>query len=78
MKITAIDTYLVHLTNRNLPLVKITTDEGIHSIGEAHSWGPDKATIEVIRDFTPWLIGRDPRDNAALRAAIGVNADRTA
>ena len=25
MKITAIDTYLVHLTNRNLPLVKITT-----------------------------------------------------
>jgi hypothetical protein len=28
MKITAIDTYLVHLTNRNLPLVKITTDEG--------------------------------------------------
>ena len=78
MKIRAIDTYLVHLTNRNLPLVKITTDEGIHGIGEAHSCGPDKATIEVIRDFTPWLIGRDPRHNAALRAAIGVNADRTA
>jgi len=78
MKITAIDTYLVHLTNRNLPLVKITTDEGIPGIGEMHSCEPDKATIEVIRAFTPWLIRRDPRHNAALQAAIGVNADRTA
>jgi|RhiMethySRZTD1v2_1073278.scaffolds.fasta_scaffold5200163_1 L-alanine-DL-glutamate epimerase-like enolase superfamily enzyme len=77
MKITAIGTYLFHLTNRNLPLVKITTDEGIQGIGEAHSCEPDKATIEVIRDFTPWLIGRDPRDTAALPAVIGVNADRT-
>jgi galactonate dehydratase len=66
MKIIAIDTYLVNLSNRNLPLVKITTDEGIHGIGEAYSCGPDKATVEVIRDFTPWLIGRDPRDIEGL------------
>ena len=66
MKITAIDTYLVNLGNRNLPLVKITTDEGIHGIGEAYSCGPDKATVEVIRDFESWLVGRDPRDIEGL------------
>jgi len=60
MKITAIDNYLVHLTNRNLPLVKITTDEGIQGIGEAHSCEPDKATIEVIRDFNSGSSGAIP------------------
>jgi galactonate dehydratase len=66
MKITEIDTYLVNLGNRNLPLIKISTDEGIHGIGEAYSCGPDKATVEVIRDFATWLIGHDPRDIEGL------------
>lgn len=66
MKITKIDTYLVNLGHRNIPYVKVHTDEGIYGIGEAYSCGPDKATVEVIHDFEEWLTGRDPRDVEAL------------
>src|SRR6185295_18041762 len=66
MKITKIDTYLVNLGHRNIPYVKVHTDEGIYGVGEAYSCGPDKATVEVIRDFEEWLIGRDPRDIEGL------------
>ena len=66
MKITKIDTYLVSMGHRNIPFVKVHTDEDIYGVGEAYSCGPDKATVEVIRDFEGWLIGRDPRDIEAL------------
>jgi galactonate dehydratase len=66
MKITKIDTFLVNVGHRNLPLVKVYTDEDIYGIGEAYSCGPDRATVEVIRDFEEWLIGRDPRDIEGL------------
>ena len=66
MHITNIDTFLVNLGNRNIPLVKVHTDEGIYGVGEAYSCGPDKATVEAIRDFEEWLIGRDPRDIEGL------------
>lgn len=66
MKITKIDTYLVNLGHRNIPYVKVHTDEDIYGIGEAYSCGPDKATVEVIHDFEEWLIGRDPRDIEGL------------
>lgn len=66
MKITKIDTYLVNLGHRNIPYVKVHTDEDIYGIGEAYSCGPDKATVEVIRDFEEWLVGRDPRDIEGL------------
>ncbi len=66
MKITKIDTFLINLGHRNIPYVKVHTDEGIYGVGEAYSCGPDKATVEVIRDFEGWLIGRDPRDIEGL------------
>jgi galactonate dehydratase len=66
MKITKIDTYLVNMGSRNIPFVKVHTDEGIHGVGEAYSCGPDKATVEAIHDFEGWLIGRDPRDIEGL------------
>ena len=58
MEITKIDTFLVNIGHRNLPLVKVYTDEDIYGIGEAYSCGPDRATVEVIHDFEEWLIGR--------------------
>ncbi len=66
MKITKIDTFLVSMGHRNIPYVKVHTDEGIYGVGEAYSCGPDKATVECIRDFEGWLIGRDPRDIEGL------------
>jgi galactonate dehydratase len=66
MKITKIDTHLVNMGHRNIPYVKVHTDEDIYGVGEAYSVGPDKATVEVIRDFEGWLIGHDPRDIEGL------------
>ena len=66
MQITKIDPILVNMGNRNVPYVKIQTDEGIHGVGEAYSCGPDKATAETIRYFEEWLLGRDPRDIEGL------------
>jgi galactonate dehydratase len=66
MKITKIDTFLVNLGHRNIPYVKVHTDEGLYGVGEAYSCGPDKATVAVIHDFEEWLIGRDPRDIEGL------------
>jgi L-alanine-DL-glutamate epimerase-like enolase superfamily enzyme len=66
LKITKIETFLVNVGHRNLPFVKVHTDEELYGVGEAYSCGPDKATVEVIRDFESWLVGRDPCDVAAL------------
>jgi galactonate dehydratase len=66
MKISRIETFLVNLGHRNIPYVKVHTDEGLYGVGEAYSCGPDKATVEVIHDFEEWLVGRDPRDIEGL------------
>lgn len=62
MKITGIETYLVEVGRRNLCFVKLSTDEGLHGIGEAYSAGPDLATASTIEYFTDWLVGMDPMD----------------
>ena len=62
MKITDIKTFLVGAGGRNWVYVKILTDQGIYGIGEAYSAGPDEATVKVIEDFRPWLLGNDPRN----------------
>ena len=66
MKIAAIETYLVELGNRNMPLVRVLTDEGLHGIGEAFTVGPDLATVKAIEYFGEWLVGRDPLDIEGL------------
>ena len=60
MKISAIETFLVHNNWSNFLFVKVHTDEGLHGIGEAYMAGPDEAVVAVIRDFESWLVGRDP------------------
>lgn len=62
MKITRIETFLVHPAGRNFVFVRVHTDAGLHGIGEAYSAGPDDAVAAVIHDFEGWLVGRDPRD----------------
>ncbi len=74
MKITKIDTFLVNLGNRSMPLVKIHTDAGVYGVGEAYSCGPEKATVEVIADFESWLIGQDPREVTRLGQLMYVSS----
>ncbi len=67
MKITGVETYLAHISgNRNTPLLRIMTDEGIYGIGEPFSVGPDLAVVKVIEYFAEWLLGRDPMDIEGL------------
>src|SRR5260370_3087305 len=74
IRITDIKTFLVGL-GRNLVVVKVETDQGIHGIGEAYSCGPDRATEAVVSDFKDWLVGKDPRDIEYLWATM-VNFSR--
>ena len=66
MKITAIEVYLTLVGRRDVPFVRVLTDEGIHGTGEAYSVGPDLATVKTIEYLGEWLIGRDPRDVEGL------------
>jgi galactonate dehydratase len=66
MKIQGIEVYLTELGRRNVPFVRVLTDEGLHGVGEAYSVGPDRGTVAVIEDFAEWLIGRDPMDIEGL------------
>ena len=54
------------LGQRNIPFVRVVTDEGIHGIGEAYAVGPDLATVKAIEYFGEWLMGRDPMDIEGL------------
>ena len=51
---------------RNQLLVKITTAAGIVGWGEAGLSGRETAVASTIRNFAPFLIGRDARNIAAL------------
>ncbi len=66
MKITGIEVHVVNMGHRNIPFVTVQTNEGITGVGEAYSCGPDLATVEAVKDFERWLIGRDPRDIEGL------------
>jgi galactonate dehydratase len=66
VKITRIETYLTRLGSRNIPFVRVLTDEGIRGVGEAYSVGPDQATVKAIADLSEWLVGRDPLDIEGL------------
>ena len=66
MRIAGVETYLTRLGSRNVPFVRVLTDEGIHGVGEAYSVGPDLATVKAIADLAEWLEGRDPLDLEGL------------
>lgn len=63
MKITDIQTYLVHSGRQNWIFVKVLTDKGIHGWGEASVEGQEKAVEESIKVLaTRSVIGEDPEN----------------
>jgi len=70
MVIDGVKTFLVGTGRRNLLFIKVTTNEGIHGIGEAYSVGPDLATRETISYFEDWLVGEDPTNIEHLWAKM--------
>ena len=59
MKISDIKTYPVWYGNRNICLVKVETDEGLHGWGESGISSRELAVAGAIEHFREFLIGRD-------------------
>lgn len=53
---------IVTCPGRNFVTVKITTDQGVHGIGDATLNGREKSVVSYLEDYLlPMLIGRDPQ-----------------
>ena len=63
MKITDVKTIVVNAEMRNWIFVKVITDQaGLFGWGEASLEWKTRAVTGAIEDFTPMLIGEDPRN----------------
>ena len=60
MRITAIDTYIAGNPWKNWLFAKVSTDEGIHGIGEGTLNFFSKTVEAAIHELTPLVIGMDP------------------
>ncbi|MES1258286.1 MAG: mandelate racemase/muconate lactonizing enzyme family protein [Acidobacteriota bacterium] len=60
MRITAIDTYIVGNPWKNWLFAKVSTDEGIHGIGEGTINYFAKTVEAAIHELTPFVLGMDP------------------
>jgi len=60
MRIIAIDTYIAGNPWKNWLFAKVSTDEGIHGIGEGTLNYFGKTVEAAIRELTPLVIGMDP------------------
>ena len=60
MRITAIDTYIAGNPWKNWLFAKVSTDEGIHGIGEGTLNYFAKTIEAAIHELTPLVIGMDP------------------
>ena len=61
MKITNIETFIVDAGWRPWTFVKVETDEGITGYGECSDGRNPNGVVGTIKDFTPLMVGRDPR-----------------
>lgn len=66
MKITDIKTYVFWLGFRNVCLVKVETDQGIHGWGESGLSGREKAVVGTIEHFKHFLVGQNALNISAM------------
>lgn len=66
MKISDIKSFSVWQHEKNLFIVKVETDEGIHGIGEGGVISRDLAMKGIVDHFRRFLIGQDPMRIGAL------------
>lgn len=66
MKITDVKPYPIWDGGRNLMLVKVETDEGIHGWGEAGVSGRELAVTGAVNHYREFLVGEDPMNAGAL------------
>ena len=61
MKITNIETFIVDAGWRPWTFVKVETDAGVTGYGECSDGRNPNGVVGTIKDFTPLMVGRDPR-----------------
>jgi len=61
MKITNVEYYLTTDVRSNATFVKVETDAGITGYGEATNHFLPQASLGMLKDLTPYLIGEDPQ-----------------
>lgn len=66
MKITDIKLYPISLSDRNMFIVKVETDQGIIGWGEGGLSTRELAEAGAVRHYREFLIGRDPLRRGAL------------
>jgi galactonate dehydratase len=64
VRVTGVETFLIHPgRGKNLLMVKVSTDEGIHGWGEAYTQADRDKSIELtVHQMARYLVGRDPFD----------------
>jgi galactonate dehydratase len=66
MKITDLLCYPSWLGNRNILVVKVETDSGLHGLGESGLSSRELAVMGAVRHYREFLIGRDPLQRGRL------------
>ena len=66
MKITDVRPMIARGSVRNLMIVKIETDVGLHGWGESGLVGRELAVKGAIEHYRQFIIGQDPRRISAL------------
>ncbi|HEY3318987.1 MAG TPA: mandelate racemase/muconate lactonizing enzyme family protein [Planctomycetota bacterium] len=61
MKITAVKSVIAAYGIRNVFMVKIETDSGLHGWGEGGISGRETGMAAIVDSFAPHLLGEDPR-----------------
>ena len=62
MRVTGVETFLIHPgRGKNLLMVKVSTDEGIHGWGECYTQSDRDQSVEwTVHQMARYLVGRDP------------------
>lgn len=61
MKITAVKAFALKASFRNVFIVKIETDAGIHGLGESGTASRERSLEGMVDHFAQFLVGQDPR-----------------
>ncbi|MBI3694702.1 MAG: mandelate racemase/muconate lactonizing enzyme family protein [Acidobacteria bacterium] len=60
MRITSIDTYLIGNPWKNWLFTRVSTDEGLHGVGEGTANAFGKTVEAAVHELTPLVLGMDP------------------
>jgi galactonate dehydratase len=60
LKIARIETFVVDCYRTNWVFVKVTTDDGLHGIGEGSLENRELSVVQSVKEMEPLLVGQDP------------------